>query len=224
MDRRNKRETHATKEDFPAYFSRPWVVFGGRLWSHRQQKPDRYTLLSLLLLLEKFASGAKTSHHKGGAGLLALFLSLALLPPSPQTTPARVGKSAFRVALGRNFGATFRSARPCPRPAPVHHPKAADPELSAGGGDLKKVAPKILPRAARGAEFPYTCQATQRLATARIEGQRCHVVQEGILSTPGTSRIPEKNQKMFQSPPNLYFTAFFKIRPPHSYQHMLGIS
>ena len=58
-------------------------------------------------------------------------------------------KLASCVALGRNFGATFRIPRPRPRPALVQSPKGAEQELGAGGGDAKKAAPKFLPRATK---------------------------------------------------------------------------
>ena len=77
-----------------------------------------------------------------------------LAPPSPQTTPTRRGESRVCVALGRNFGATLRKARPHPRPAPPHRPEAVERELSAGGGDVRKVASKFLPRATETRNFP----------------------------------------------------------------------
>ena len=45
------------------------------------------------------------------------------------------GKEASCVALGRNFGVTFRIVGPRPRAAPPPHPEGAKRKLSAGGGD-----------------------------------------------------------------------------------------
>ena len=57
------------------------------------------------------------------------------------------------VSLGRNFGVTFRVA-PRLRAAPPYRLRAEGAELRAGGGHaIRKVAPKILPRATQDAKF-----------------------------------------------------------------------
>ena len=57
------------------------------------------------------------------------------------------------VALGRNFGLTFRSA-PRLRAAPPYRLRAEGAELRPSGGHaIRKVALKFLPRATRDAKF-----------------------------------------------------------------------
>ena len=57
------------------------------------------------------------------------------------------------VALGRNFGVTFRVA-PRLRAAPPYRLRAEGAELRAGGGHaFRRVAPKFLPRATQDAKF-----------------------------------------------------------------------
>ena len=76
------------------------------------------------------------------------------LPPLLKPAPPG-GSSTSRVALGTDFGVTFRMASPRPHPAPACCPKAKEQELSAGGGeDKKKVRPESVPGATRDVELP----------------------------------------------------------------------
>ena len=64
------------------------------------------------------------------------------------------GKFVSCVALGRVFGASFHC---CPRPRAALGPRPCGRGLGAARGRghaLRKVAPKILPRATRDATFP----------------------------------------------------------------------
>ena len=82
------------------------------------------------------------------------------LPPLLKPAPPG-GSSTSRVALGTDFGVTFRMASPRPHPAPASCPKAKEQELSAGGGeDKKKVRPESVPGATRDVKLPEPFKST----------------------------------------------------------------
>ena len=75
------------------------------------------------------------------------------LSPPPQVQAHLGGRNfASCVALGRNFGVTFRSA-PRLRAAPPYRLRAEGGETARGGHAIRKVAPKFLPRATQDAKF-----------------------------------------------------------------------
>ena len=64
------------------------------------------------------------------------------------------GKPASCAALGRSFGVTFHSPRP-PRAQPLLHClRVVERGCVRGGRGIKKVTPKILPRATQTRVFP----------------------------------------------------------------------